>query len=162
MGFVLDMIPYIFHAKFLKWTVSFSAHLHWSASLSYSSCYYIPTFSLPLHYFFSFSKYFCFSIYSLISFQDLLHVTFFSQLLLILNNYFSVFSLKFLWGFLGYIFIHTQPLTTHAFLFQIFRFFAILIIIVSVLHYPPPKHGTHLFHLSAPLISIKFQICFQS
>jgi len=44
-------------------------------------------------------------------------------------------------GFLVYI-IHTQLLTTHKFLSQIFRFFIILIIIFSVVpSSPPPNTG---------------------
>jgi hypothetical protein len=106
--------------------------------------------TVPLHSFLSLSKYF----------QVMLQVTFFSQLHLILNNYFSVLLyLKFLWGFLGYIVIHTLPLTTHIFLPQIFLLFIILIIIVSVLHSRPPKHEMQFFHLIAAFIPLKFQTC---
>ena len=109
MGFVLDMNPYSFQAKLLKWTVSFSVYLNWSAFLFYCSCYCIPVVTLSLHFFFSFSKYFQFLNIFACMLQDMLHVIFFSQLHLILTNYFSVLlSLKFLWGFLGYIVIHTN------------------------------------------------------
>lgn len=161
MGFVLDMNPYSFHAKFLKWTVSFSAYLHWSAFFFYCSCYYIPTVTLPLQSFLSFSRYFQFlNIFAYIP-QDMLHVTFFSQLHLILNNFFRYFYLLNFYGFSSLYYPHTtinypQILISNFSFFYHFNNYLLCRALFS-----PPKHGAHLFHLSAPLIPLKFQIWFQ-